>query len=40
MHAGVRLGRHQEAEGTCFCPHRVKMAPLVTKGTMVKLDKR
>lgn len=38
--AGVRLGCHQEAEGTCFFPHRVRMAPLVTKGTMVRLDKR
>lgn len=30
----------QESEGTGFCPHRVKMVPLVTKETMARLGKR
>lgn len=28
------LSAIQEGEGTCFCPHRVKMVPLVTKEMM------
>lgn len=36
----LNSGAIQEAEGTCFWPHRVKTVPLVTKEMTVNLDKR